>query len=289
MRRVMLGLILALLAGAATPLKLPAAWSQPTKPFHIVGPIYYVGTQGIASYLIRSQDGLILLDGGLEESAPLIETSITELGFRLSDIKLMIATHAHFDHVAGLAQLKRDTGAVLAASAGDRVALETGIPPSELSYGVYRFPPVKVDRKLTDRDPIRLGEISITPIITPGHTPGCTTWTMRVVEAARSLDVLFPCSMAVAGNKLVRNEGYPGIIQDFRESFITMRTLSADVVLTAHPDQADVLGRAQRRDEGDSDAFLASDLLSRLVDEAEAAFDKELLEAEAVELQGEGL
>jgi metallo-beta-lactamase class B len=280
MRRLIALCLAALVLGGVTSLSLPANWTKPTKPFHVVGPIYYVGTEGIASYLIRTNDGLILLDGGLEENAPIIERNIAELGFRLSDVKLLLATHAHFDHVAGLAQLKRDSGAALAASAGDRGALESGVPPSELSYGVYRFPPVKVDRVLTDRDPVRLGEVTITPVITPGHTPGCTSWTMRVTEAGKPLDVLFPCSMAVAGNKLIGNKGYPGIVSDFHKTFVTMRSLQADVVLTAHPDRADVLGRSQRRDAGDPDAFLAAGLLSGLIDEAEAAFESELRTAE---------
>jgi metallo-beta-lactamase class B len=116
----------------------------------------------------------------------------------------------------------------------------------------------------------------MTPVFTPGHTPGCTSWTLDVTDNQRQLQVVFPCSMTVAGNKLVGNTGYPGIVADFRRSFAKMRTLRADVVLPAHPGQADVIGRAQRREAGDSAAFFAPDLLPRLVDEAEAAFEREL-------------
>jgi metallo-beta-lactamase class B len=251
-------------------------WTRPTPPFHVVGPIYYVGTEGIAAYLIKTREGLILLDGGLEESVPTIENDIAALGFRLTDVKLMLATHAHFDHVAGLAALKHDTGASLAASPGDRPALESGTPPSEISYGVIRFPPVKVDRVLADGRPVRLGGVAMTPVFTPGHTPGCTSWTMRVSDRGRMLNVVFPCSMTVAGNRLIGNQGYPGIVADFRRTFARMRKLDADVVLPAHPELADVLGRARRRDAGDSTAFLAPDLLPRLVDRSEAAFEGEL-------------
>ena len=162
MRRLLLCLA-ALLAGGASPANTPPEWSRPTQPFHIVGPIYYVGTEGIAAYLIRTGNGLILLDGGLEENAPLVERNIAELGFRLNDVKLMIASHAHYDHVAALAQLKRDSGAAFASSAGDREAYETGTPPSEVSYGVIRFPPVKVDRVVVDGRPITLGGVTVTP------------------------------------------------------------------------------------------------------------------------------
>jgi len=150
MRRGIALCLAALLAGGATSPGSPPEWTRPTQPFHVVGPIYYVGTEGIAVYLVRTNAGLILLDGGLEENAPLVERSIAALGFRLHDVKLMIATHAHSDHAGALAQLKRDTGAIFESSAADRQAYETGTPPSETSYGVMRFPPVKVDRVLAD-------------------------------------------------------------------------------------------------------------------------------------------
>jgi metallo-beta-lactamase class B len=276
MRRILSCLILALLTGATATFEIPSEWTRPAKPFRIVGPIYYVGTEGIAVYLVETRKGLILLDGGLEENVPAIESNIVQLGFRLRDVKLLLSSHAHFDHVAGLARLKRDTGASFAASVGDRAALESGSPPSEISYGIFRFPPVKVDRVLADGQPLHLGNIVMTPVVTPGHTPGCTTWKMRVTEAGRPLDVVFPCSVTVAGNKLVDNKGYPGIVDDFRRTFVQMRQLHADVVLTAHPDLADVMGRAQRRDAGDYNAFLAPGLLTELVDKAEAAFEREL-------------
>jgi metallo-beta-lactamase class B len=240
---------------AAAPAGSPASWSTPTPPFRIAGPIHYVGTEGIASYLINSGDGLILLDGGLAETVP---------------------ANAHWDHAAGLAALKRDTGAEFASSAGDREAYETGIPPSDVSYGVMPFAPVKVDRVVVDGQPIRLGNVAMTPVITPGHTPGCTSWTMRVDDGGRALDVMFPCSITVAGNKLVRNEGYPGIVADFQRTFERMRGLRADIVLPAHPELADVLGRARRQAAGAKRAFLAPDLLPRLVSEAQTAFEAEL-------------
>ena len=296
MRRLYLLCLTALLAGCAappdtatasasrpsiaSPAGTPASWSRAIAPFHVVGPIYYVGTEGIASYLIKTGDGLILLDGGLAESVPDLERNIVSLGFHLSDVKLLIATHAHWDHAAGLAALKRDTGAAFAASAADRQAYETGIPPSEISYGVTPFAPIKVDRTLTDGQPITLGGVAMTPVITPGHTPGCTSWTVRVPDAARVLDVVFPCSITVAGNKLVGNKGYPAIVADFRRTFARTREMPADIVLPAHPELADVIGRAKRRDAGDKTAFVAPDLLRRIVDEADAAFESELAKQE---------
>ena len=266
----------ALLTGATTPRESPPEWSQPAEPFHIAGPIYHVGTEGIAVYLIKTDKGLILLDGGLEESVPVIEGNITKLGFKLSDVKLILATHAHFDHAAGLAALKQSTGATFASSEGDREAYETGTPPSEVNYGVIRFAPIKVDQPLVDGRAVQLGNVAITPVITPGHTPGCTTWTMRITDAGRPLDVVFPCSISVAGNKLVGNTGYPGIVEDYRRSFTRMRTLKADIVLPAHPELADLRGRAARQAAGDDSAFLAPELLPSMIDQAEAAFEKQL-------------
>jgi metallo-beta-lactamase class B len=276
MKQLVLLCFAAVLVGGAAPMSTPPEWSRPTAPFRIVGPIYYVGTEGIAVYLIKTDDGLILLDGGLEKSVPAIERNITALGFRLNDVKLIVATHAHHDHAAGLAGLKRDTGAAFEASAGDRDAFESGTPPSEVNYGVVRFPSIKVDRVLVDGRPVQLGGVAMTPVLTPGHTPGCTSWTMRVTEADRPLDVIFPCSITVAGNKLVGNKGYPGIVDDYRRTFARMRELRADVVLPAHPEAADVAGRARKRDAGDRDAFLAPDLLPSMVDKAEADFEREL-------------
>lgn len=257
-------------------------WSRPTAPFHIAGPIYYVGTEGIAVYLIETADGLILLDAGPADSVPAVEKSIVELGFRLTDVKQMIATHAHWDHAAGLAQLKADTGARFAASPGDSRAYETGMPAGQNSGGVVPFPPVKLDGLLVDGRPIRLGGVAITPVFTPGHTPGCTSWRMQITEPAadpgtsRRLDVVFPCSITVAGEPLVGNTAYPGIVADFRRTFAKVRALPADIVLTAHPEASDVLGRAKRRDAGDKDAFLAPGLLRELADESEAGFEEEL-------------
>lgn len=263
----------AVLAASAAQAGAPPEWSRPVKPFPIVGPVYYVGTEGIGVYVIRTDAGLILLDAGLDKSVPDVESNIRTLGFRPNQIKLILATHAHYDHAEGLARLKRDSGALFASSAGDRRAYETGTPPSDLDYGVVRFPPVKVDRPVIDGRPITLGGVTMTPILTPGHTPGCTSWTMRVTDRGRPLTVVFPCSITVAGNKLIGNRGYPGIVPDFRRSFARLATVRADVVLPAHPELADVLGRAKRRDAGDKDAFIAPKLLPQLVGKARTDFE----------------
>jgi metallo-beta-lactamase class B len=255
---------------------MPPSWSQPTPPFHIVGNIYYVGSVGLGSYLFTSKAGLILLDGTLPENAPQIERNIVKLGFRPGDVKILLNSHAHYDHAGGLAQLKRDTGARLLASAGDRPSLERGVHVADSAYGHFSFPPVKVDGVLIDGQPVRLGTIALTPVITPGHTPGCTSWSTTVSDHGKSLRVFFPCSATVAGNKLIGNRGYPGILGDYRRTFRRLKQVEADVVLTPHPEWVDVLGGEQRAAAGERDAFVMPGVLAKLVAGWEKDFDAEL-------------
>lgn len=273
-----------LFALVATPASAgdPPTWTQPTAPFRIVANIHYVGTKGLAAYLIRTRDGAILLDGTMAANVPGIERNIVRLGVPLKSVKVLLNSHAHFDHAEGLAALKRDTGARLAAMDADVAALQSGTPPSIVNYGIVRFPPVKVDRVLHNGDMVRLGEVTLTAIRTPGHTPGCTTWTMPVREGERTLHVVFPCSLTVAGNRLVGNTGYRTIVADFCATFAKMAAVKADVVLTAHPEIAQVMERHARAVAGDREAFVAPTLLPRIVSDAQAAFDKELLLQQAI-------
>ena len=273
---------LALLFAASASAQLdPPAWTRPIAPFHVVGPIWYVGTEGLAAYLIKTRSGAILLDGTMAENVPAIERNIAAVGVRLRDVKLLLNSHAHFDHAAGLAKLKADSGARLAAGIGDRDALDTGVPPGETSYGVIRFPAVHVDRAVRDGERVRLGEVTLTAHATPGHTPGNTSWSMRLVEGGRPLDVVFAGSLTVAGNRLIGNARYPGIVADFRRSFAAMAKLPADVVLPAHPEGADVIGRGRRAAAGDAQAFVAPGLLARMTADAKVAFEAELVRQQA--------
>ena len=277
----LLVLLLAFVLTPAARAAMPPEWSAPTPPFHVAGNIYYVGTKGLAAYLIVSSRGLILLDGTLAENVPLVERNIATLGYKVRDVRLLLNSHAHYDHAAGLAQLKRDSGATLIASRGDRGALETGRPPSDTDYGVMTFPPVRVDRMLDDGHPVRLGDVTMTPVLTPGHTPGCTTWTMDVTENGRRLKVVFLGSITVAGNRLIGNRGYPSIAADYRRTFRHVTGMRADMVLPAHPDLVDVIGRAQRQAAGDRGAFLMPGLLQKLDTEAEKDFEAELTKEQA--------
>lgn len=257
----------------------PASWATPVKPFRIAGNIYYVGTEGLAAYLIVSPKGAILLEGTTRENATLIERNIGSLGVPLKQVKLLISDHAHYDHVGALAQIKRDTGARFLASVGDRWALENGRPRGETDYGVRPFPAVKVDGTVADGQTIRLGDIALTAHLTPGHTPGCTSWSMVVRDGATTRRVLFLGSITVAGNILVGNRAYPGIAADFRRTFTKLAGMKADIVLPSHPEMADILGKERRREEGKADAFVNRTELPLIVARAHKVFEESLAAA----------
>jgi metallo-beta-lactamase class B len=253
----------------------PPAWTRPIAPFRVIGEIDYVGTEGLAAYLIHTSAGAILIDGTMEENAPVVARNIVARGVKLRDVKLILVSHAHFDHVAAVAALKRMTGAKLVAGAGDRNALESGIPPGETSYGVIRFPAVPVDRAVRDGDRVTLGDVSLRAVPTPGHTPGCTSWTMRIVQNRRPLDVLFACSLTVAGNRLVGNRRYPGIVADFRQSFDRLGAVKADVVLPFHPESVDLMSRVAKN------TLIDRAVLPKMVGDARAAFAIDLAKQKA--------
>lgn len=258
----------------------PPEWSTPVAPFRIAGPIYYVGTQGLASYLIVSSAGAILLDGTTAGNAALIESNLGKVGVPLHGVRFLISDHAHEDHVGALAEIKRDTGAAFVASAGDRWALEHGHARGDTTYRPQPFAPIRVDRVIRDGEQVALGDVTLTARLTPGHTPGCTSWTMTTLDHGRPLDVLFLCSLTVAGNVLVGNRRYPGIVADYRRTFRRLAGLHADILLPSHPDMADVLERQARREAGEPDAFIDPGALPSLVAQMRRAFEGALAAAQ---------
>ena len=256
---------------------MPANWIKPIRPYRVVGNIYYVGSEGLSAWLITSSEGHVLLDSGPSaEGARLIERNITTLGFKPADVKVLINTHAHYDHAGGMAQLKADTLAKVWASRGDEPALEKGQHFGDNDNGLTPFPAVKVDKGFGEGQKLKLGETTLVAHLTPGHTIGCTTWTTQVIEKGRPLNVTFPCSLSVAGNVLVGNRTYRDIVADYRASFVKMRALATDVMLPAHEEQGDLLAKRQKLLRGDPNAFVDPAELSRFVDASEAAFNKEL-------------
>ncbi len=251
-----------------------ADWNKPFPPFRIIGNIYYVGVAGVSSFLIKSDRGDILIDGALPESAPLIEKNVAAVGAQMKDIRILLNSHAHFDHAGGLAALKRVTGAQFVASAGDKPALETG----HALNGTSAFPPVKVDRVVADGDTVQLGNVTLTAHLTPGHTKGCTSWGMTTTEGGKPYRVLFFCSTSVAGNHLVHNRTYPEIVSEYKGSFRKLRDMPCDVLLAPHAGIFQLEQKKAQLDQGKRDAFVDPAALRRLVDESERDFQKQLAE-----------
>jgi metallo-beta-lactamase class B len=231
-------------------------WNTPTEPFRIIGNIHYVGTNGLAVYLIVSPQGHMLIDTALPEATSQIRSSIAKLGFKVADIKYLLNTHAHLDHTGGFAELKKETGAQLIAGAADRPLLEGGYYPGQEQTVELRFPPVKVDRTVGDGDTVALGDITMTAHATPGHTPGCTTWTMSVREGNEDHQAIFFCSATVALNTLVGHPTYPGIVDDYRKTFERVGDIKGDVFLAPHPEMYDMPGKRARMAPGAPNPFV---------------------------------
>ncbi|MEO7795410.1 MAG: subclass B3 metallo-beta-lactamase [Thermoanaerobaculia bacterium] len=206
------------------------SWNQPVEPFRIADNLYYVGASDIAAYLITTPEGHILIDGGFAETAPQIAANVAKLGFKLNDVKILLNSHAHFDHAGGLAELKAASGAKLYASAADAPLLESG-GKNDFSFGDEGlFPEVKVDRRLADGEKVTLGGAELTARLTPGHTKGCTTWTFK----AGSLDGVVVCSASILDYRFVGKESYPGIAADFERTFATLKSLPVQIFLAPH-------------------------------------------------------
>ncbi|NOT59507.1 MAG: subclass B3 metallo-beta-lactamase [Acidobacteria bacterium] len=210
------------------------SWNQPQKPFQIIGNIYYVGTTNLGCYLIKTNAGLILLDTALEESAPLVRANIEALGFKLKDIKIMLSSHAHFDHTAGHAAMKAATGAKVYALKEDTPILESGGQQGFHPIKPF-YPPVKVDKQLRDGEVVRLGDVAMTALHTPGHTEGNTAWTMKVTENGKSYNVVFTASLSInPGVKMVNNPTWAGVAEAYAQSFAKLKALPCDVFLGPH-------------------------------------------------------
>lgn len=211
-----------------------SSWSEPVEPFQVAGNIYYVGTSGISSHLIVTDDGLILMDAGTNPMPAIIQKNVEQLGYRVTDIKVILSSHAHWDHVEGLAQMKRLSGARVVALGEDATAIADGLDNSAL--GGTGWEPVAIDRKIKDGDTVSLGSTTLTAHHTPGHTKGCTTWTTRVEEDGEMYDVVFIGGTSVnLGVDLHENERHPDIARDYARTFRFLKSIHPDILLAQHP------------------------------------------------------
>jgi metallo-beta-lactamase class B len=246
------------------------------EPFRIAGNIYYVGTLNLASYLITTPQGDFLLDGGLPESAPLIEKNIAKLGFRLNDVKILLNSHAHFDHAGGLAALKRDSGAQLIASRADGELISQGRQVYFDLEPDTKFPPAKVDRYIEDGGVLQLGGTALTAHLTPGHSLGSTTWTMRVVEGGRTYKVVFFCSTSFVGFHFLNNPKDRHLIEDFNSTFEKLHQIPCDIFLAPHGEFFDLTEKRARMKTSQENPFINPSEFAAFVNRSEQDFRREV-------------
>jgi metallo-beta-lactamase class B len=259
LHRILPAPVAALLLIGTLPAQPNPAWTQPFPPFRIAGNLYYVGSEDLASYLIVTPKGDILINSNLESSVQQIQKSVESLGFKFTDIKILLISHAHYDHCAGSAQIMKLTGAKYFVMEGDAPVVESG-GAADFQYGTDRsklYPPAHVDRVLHDLDTVRLGGTSLTANLTAGHTKGTTTWTMDLVESGKVRHVVIVGSPNVnPGYKLIDNKTYPQIAGDYTQGFRVLHALPCDIFLGAHGGYFDLIEKYNRFKAGDRDAFV---------------------------------
>jgi metallo-beta-lactamase class B len=267
-----------LLARATSLLEQPN-WTEPFPPHKIADNLYYVGTKGLASFLITTPQGNILINSSLESSVPMIQASVEKLGFKFRDVKILLISHSHWDHDAGSAAVKKLTGAQYMVMDADVAEVESG-GKDDFNYrgaAGTLYPAAKVDRILHDGDQVKLGGAILVAHKTPGHTKGCTTWTMRVMDAGKTLDVVIVGSLSVnPGYKLVDNPTYPAIAQDYQTSFRVLKSLPCDIFLGAHGDYYGMQAKYARLQTGGTNPFIDPEGYKQFLAERQRAFLAEL-------------
>jgi metallo-beta-lactamase class B len=243
-------------------------WSKPFPPYKIAGNLYYVGSEQLASYLITTPEGYILINSDFEQTVPVIRASVEKLGFKFSDIKILLGSHAHNDHMEGDALVKELTGARVMAMEQDVPALRKMMPGNK---------PHPIDRILHDGDEVTLGGTTLVAHLTPGHTKGCTTWTMKVRDGAKTYNAVIIGSLNVnPGYVLVGNKDYPQIASDYEHSFQVLRALPCDLFLGAHGSYYNMAAKYAKLQKGEANAFIDPAGYRAYLDDREQAFRKEL-------------
>ena len=262
------------------------SWVQPFPAFKIAGNLYYVGSQDLAAYLIVTPQGNILINSNLESSPPQIKRAIESLGFKYKDTKILLISHGHFDHCAGSAEIKRETGAKYEVMAQDVPVVESG-GRNDFHYAHDKsmwFPAIKVDRVLHDGDTVSLGGVTLTGHLTAGHTKGTTTWTLGEQESGRALHVVIVGSPNVnPGYRLVGNREYPQIAVDYKDQFEVLAELPCDIFLGAHGGYFGLHEKYQRLKNGDKDAFVDPAGYKAYIAERRQVFEAELHRQEAAD------
>ena len=257
------------------------AWKAPCDPFRIASNVYYVGASGVSSFLITTREGHMLIDTGFEETVGVIRTNMARLGFRIEDVKLLLSSHAHMDHVGGHALMKELTGVKIVMSEADAALLASGGSDDiglTASDQIMAYRAARADRIVRDGDTVSLGGLTLTCHLTPGHTRGATTWTMPVEEDDKRLNVVFFSSLTLLdGTRLRGNPKYPTLEEDYRATFAKLRALPCDVFLAPHAGMFGMADKAARATRGERpNPFIDHTSLSRAVSAAETAVNAQI-------------
>jgi len=259
-------------------------WTEPFPPFRIAGNLYYVGSKGLATYLITTPAGHVLINSDLEANVPLIRASVEQLGFKFADVKILLISHAHWDHDAGSAMIKQMTGAKYMVMDADVPVVESG-GKEDFQYRntpASLYPPTTVDRVLHDGDEVKLGNAILMAHLTPGHTKGCTTWTMKVKDSGKEYNVVIVGSPNVnPGYKLVGNALYPRIAADYERMFQVLKSLPCDIFLGAHGAYFGMEAKYARLKDGAPAPFVDPDGYKKFVTDKEREFQAELAKQRA--------
>ncbi len=273
---------------AAAALILPVAsiadvdsdWTTVVPPFRIAANLYYIGSRDLASFLITTPQGHILINSNLVTSPPQIRASVRKLGFHWRDVKILLISHAHYDHCAGSAQIKHETGAKYMVMDADVPDVESGGKKNFAfghQEGILLYPTAKVDRILHDGDQVQLGDTTLIAHKTAGHTKGCTTWTMALTDKDQHYNVVIVGSPNVLSSyNLIHDPKYPQMAADFERQFLTLKTLPCDIFLGAHGGYYDMLAKYERLKAGDTHAFVDPGGYQTFVAEAEQTFRAKL-------------
>jgi metallo-beta-lactamase class B len=246
------------------------AWRQPIAPFQIADHTWYIGTQGLSALLVRTPEGAVLIDGGMPQAADMLLQRMRELGVQPHELKLILHSHAHADHAGPIAAVRRATGARVVSNAESAALLARG-GSNDLHFGDgILFPPVATDRLVMDGEAVELGGLRFVAHFTPGHTPGSLSWTWADTRDGKAVGIAYVDSLSAPGYRLVDNPSYPRIVDDYRRTFATVRSLPCDLLITPHPD-------ASGWTPANSAAPHAAPLSCRAyADKAEARLDAEL-------------
>lgn len=257
----------------APPLSLFKAWAKPMEPFQITKGVWYVGTENLSSILLTTPAGHILIDAGLDESAPQIKANIETAGFRLTDVRYLLNSHARLDQAGGMARLKAWSGAQLVASQPNADQMARGGRQDFALGDALPFPPVTTDKIIHDKESIILGGITVTALFTPGHLPGSTSWR---VTLRNGKTLIYADSLATPDYLLINNKNYPGLVTDMQSSFKTLAAQHVDIFIANKGDRFELLEKRQQLRNGDTQAFFDSNGLQQYVERSRQRFITQL-------------